>query len=92
MQVELRLGWMLGMMEQQEEERLQLLLHTLFSLAYPVFPSLTELEVYLLNDKKSGRSGIRLPIIQLPGSVKLLDLRDLSKIQEAYNQWVSTQL
>jgi 3-dehydroquinate synthase len=92
MQVELRLGLMLGMMEQQEEERLQVLLHTLFSLAYPVLPSWTELEAYILNDKKSGRSGIRLPIIQLPGSVKLLDLRDLSKIQEAYNQWVSTQL
>ena len=92
MQVELRLGWMLGMMEQQEEERLQVLLHTLFSLAYPVFPSWTELEVYLSNDKKSGRSGIRLPIVESPGTVKLLDLQDLSKIQAAYNQWVSAQL
>jgi 3-dehydroquinate synthase len=92
MQVELRLGLMLGMMEKQEEERLQLLLHTFFSLAYPVFPSWTELEVFLLNDKKSGRSGIRLPIVESPGSVKLVDLQDLSKIQEAYNQWVSAQL
>jgi 3-dehydroquinate synthase len=92
MQVELRLGLMLGMMEQQLEERLQLLLHTLFSWAYPVLPSWTELEVYISNDKKSGRSGIRLPIVESPGSVKLLDLRDLSKIQEAYNQGVSAQL
>ncbi len=91
MQVELRLGLMLGMMEQQQEARLQLLLHTLFSWAYPVLPSWTELEVYISNDKKSGRSGIRLPIVESPGSVKLLDLRDLSKIQEAYNQWISDQ-
>ena len=91
MQVELRLGLMLGKMEQQEEERLQSMLYSLFSSAYPVFPNWSELEVYLLNDKKAGRSGIRLPVVKSPGCVELFDLRDLSKFQEAYNQWVSAQ-
>jgi 3-dehydroquinate synthase len=88
LQVELRFSRLLKLLSPQEEERLQGFIWSLFEHYYPHLPEWGQIQLYLLNDKKLATGGLRIPVMEKPGMVGVIELNQLDLLQSAYSQMV----